>query len=85
MENFPLSNELLKQAQILNFFHQTCSFEDVCALANKLSSYVSFSKNQMNEMKQEFMLLQTIGLDNFEDYVKEETAIRTDQTGEAVR
>ena len=62
-----------------------CSFEDGCALANKLSSYVSFTKKKwMNEMEQEFLLLQTFGLDDFEDYVKEKAAIRTDQTGEAV-
>ena len=85
IENFPLNNDLLKQAQFLNFFDQKCSFEDVCALTNKLSSYVSFSKNQMNEMEQEFLLLQTISLDDFEDYVKEEAAIRADQSGEAIR
>ena len=81
--NFPLNNELLKQAQFLNFPDQKCSFEDVCAL--KLHSYVSFSKNQMNEMEQEFMLLQTISLDDFKDHVKEQAAIRADQTEEAVR
>ena len=35
-------------------------------------------------MEQEFLLLQTLSLDDFEDYVKDEAAIRTDQTGEAV-
>ena len=69
IENFPLNNELLKQAQFLNFLDQKCSFQDVYALTNKLSSYVSFSKNQMNEVEQEFLLLQTISLDDFEDHV----------------
>ena len=62
-----------------------CSFEDGCALANKLSSYVSFTKKKwMNEMEQEFLLLQTFGLDDFEDYVKEEAAIRTTNLGKLV-
>ena len=39
----------------------------------------------MNEMEQEFLLLQTISLYDFEDYVREQAAIRADQTGEAVR
>ena len=57
----------------------------MCALTNKLSSEVSFSKNQMNEMEQEFLLLQTISLDDFEDHVREQAAIRAEQNGEAVR
>ena len=39
----------------------------------------------MNEMEQEFLLLQTISLDDFEDHVREQAAIRADQSGEAVR
>ena len=38
----------------------------------------------MNEIKQEFLLLQTLSLDDFEDYVKEEAGIRTDQSEETV-
>ena len=34
-------------------------------------------------MEQEYLLLQTFGPDDFEEYVKEEAAIRTDQPGEA--
>ena len=39
----------------------------------------------MNEMEQEFLLLQTISLDDFEDHVREQAAIRAGQTVEAVR
>ena len=39
----------------------------------------------MNELQQEFLLLQTIGLDDFEDHVREQAAIRAYQSGEAVR
>ena len=83
-ENFPLNDgQPLEKTQFLNFLYQKFSFEDVCALANKLS-YVSFTikKNQMNEMEQKFLLLETLRLDDFEDYVNEDA--RTDQSGEAV-
>ena len=56
----------------------------MCAPTNKLSS-VSFSKNEMNEIEQECLLLQTISLDDFEDDVREQAAIRADQSGEVVR
>ena len=38
----------------------------------------------MNEMEQEFLLLQTIDLDSFEKHMLEEAAIRTDDEGNNV-
>ena len=53
----------------------------VLFVAEKLKHYVQFSPQQLNELEQEFQLLQSIALDDLPNYVLEEAAIRTDADG----
>lgn len=47
------------------------------ALVHKLSPHVSFSKNWICEIEQEFILLQWFDLSAFDDYVKDKATTRT--------
>ena len=50
-------------------------------VAEKLKHYVQFTPQQLNELEQEFLLLQSITLDDLPNDVLEEAAIRTDADG----
>ena len=63
---FPLNNDLLKEAAFLNILEPKSCFQDVLGLCEKLKKYVKFTSDQMLEMKQEFLLLQKITIDDFE-------------------
>ena len=76
---FPLNNDLLKEAAFLNILEPKSCFQDVLRLCEKLSKHVKFTLDQMLEMEQEFLLLQTITVDDFDSYAKAETTIRVDE------
>ena len=84
ISNFPLDNVLLKNVRFINFLDQKCSFEAVSVISSKLSPYITFTKEQKNELEQEFLLLQSINITSFEDTVHEEAAIRTNDDGENI-
>lgn len=57
--NFPLQH-LLNHARFLHFFNQKCTFDAVMPLVvHRPSPYVFFSKNEIFEIEQEFLLLQS--------------------------
>ena len=81
---FPLQDKLLMEARFLNFIDQKCSFVDVHSLCVRLQKYVSFSKTQINELEEEFLLLQSITLDDFLLHEREEAAIRINGRGDQI-
>ena len=81
---FPLQDKLLKEARFLNFIDQKCSFVDVHSLRVRLQKYVSFSKTQINELEEEFLLLQSITLNDFRPHEKEEAAIQINEKGDQI-
>ena len=84
VKNFPLFNLLLKHARVINIFDQKCSFESVMFLVDCFKSYVTFTKEEINELEQEFIYLQSISLEDFSDAMKDEAAIRVDDEGRNV-
>ena len=60
INNFPLKDEFLKHVRFLNFYDQKCSFESVLFTVEKLKHYLQFSPQQLNELEQEFLFLQSI-------------------------
>ena len=59
-------------------------FQDILSISKKLEKYIKFTSNELVEMEQELLLLQSITLDNFDSYIKEEACIRVDDEGEGV-
>ena len=57
---------------------QKSCFQDILSISKKLEKYIKFTSNELVEMEQEFSLLQSIMLDDFDSYVKEEACIRVD-------
>ena len=55
--------------------------ESALLVAEKLKHYVQFTPQQLNELEQEFLLLQSITLDDLPNDVLEEAVIRTDADG----
>ena len=62
LKNFPVNNDLLKHARVFNFLNQKCSFESVQFLTEELKSYVTFTSQEFLQMEEEFLLLQSITL-----------------------
>ena len=81
IRNFSIKDEFLKHVRFLNFYDQKCTFESVLFVAEKLKHYVQFTPQQLNELEQEFLLLQSITLDDLPNDVLEEAVIRTDVDG----
>ena len=81
---FLLNYDLLKEAAFLNILDQKSCFQDILNISKKLEKYIKFTSNELVEMEQEFLLLQSITLDDFDSYVKEELCIRVDDEGEGV-
>ena len=50
----------------------------------RLQKYVSFSKTQINELEEEFLLLQSITLDDVLPHEREEAAIRINEKGDQI-
>ena len=63
---------------------QKLCFQDILSISKKSEKYIKFTSNQLVEMEQEFLLLQSIPLDDFDSYVKEEAWIQVDDEGEGV-
>ena len=72
---FPLNDDLLKEVAFLNILDQKSCFQDILSISKKLEKYIEFTSNELVEMEQEFLLLQSITLDDFDSYVKEEACI----------
>ena len=67
-----LNDDLLKEAAFLNILDQKSGFQDILSIPKKLEKYIKFTSNKLVEMEQEFLLLQSITLDDLDSYVKEE-------------
>ena len=63
---------------------QKSCFQDILNISKKLEKHIKFTSNELVEMEQELLLLQSITLDDFDSYVKEELCIRVDDEGEGV-
>ena len=79
LDHFPVEDEFLFHARVLNFLHQKCSLSSCLWLANHLKSYIQFSPIQFSEMEEEFVQLAVIDLNVFPPSVLEETTIKVDK------
>ena len=78
LDYFPMEDEFLSHARVLNFLDQKCSFSSCLWLANHLKSYIQFSPMQFSEMEEEFVQLSVIDLNVFPPSVLEEATIKVD-------
>ena len=78
-DHFPMEDEFLYHARVLNFLDQKCSFSCCLWLANHLKSYIQFSPMQFSEMEEEFVQLAVIDLNVFLPSVLEEATIKVDK------
>ena len=81
--NFPLENDVLKHFHVLSILQQQCAFESVLFLAERFKHYILFTKNEMIEMQQEFLCLQSLTLGDFSLEAKEEATIHDDENGDS--
>lgn len=65
--NFPLEGKFLEHVRFINFYAQKCSFESVLHVAEKLKPYVQYSKKELNQFEEEFLLLQTMTLSHLSE------------------
>ena len=85
LNNFPLKNDLLKHVRVFNFLNQKCSFESIRFLLEQdLKYYISFSPLQLVQLEEEFILLQSITLEDFSEAALSEASIRVDGDGQTV-
>lgn len=84
IDNFPLQDEFLQHARFLIFYDQKCTFESVLFVAEKLKSYINFSEQDLSQLEEEFLFLQSITLDDMSEEALKEAAIRYDDEGQAV-
>ena len=75
---------LKKHARVLNLLNQKCSFESVQFFTGKLKFYVTFTSEKIIQMEEEFLLLQSITLQDFDDSQLSEATIKTDEDGDAI-
>ena len=78
LDNFPLDDYFLKHARFLNFYDQKCTFDSVLFVTEKLKKHVQFTPQQLAELEQEFLLLQSITLEDMPQRALEEAVIRVD-------
>ena len=71
---FPLNDDLLKEAAFLNILDQKSCFQDILSISKKLEKYIKFTSNELVEMQQEFLLLQSIMLDDLIHLLKKKHA-----------
>ena len=71
---FPLNDNLVKEAAFLNILDQKSCFQDILSISKKLEKYIKFTSNELVEMEQEFSLLQSIMLDDFDHMLKKKHA-----------
>ena len=83
LKNFPLDNELLQNARIFNFLNQKCSFESVQFLVEKLQHYITFTPHKFLQLEEEFILLQSVTLQDFTKSALSEATIRVDIDGDS--
>ena len=81
IDNFPVDDKFLKHARFLNFYKQKCSFESVVYVTEKSKNYINFNTDQLNELTQEFLLLQSLNIDNMSPEAKNGAAIRVGSDG----
>ena len=79
LDHFPMEDEFLSHARVLNFLDQKSSFSSYLWLANHLKSYIQFSPMQFSEMEEEFVQLAVIDLNVFPPSVLEEATIKVDK------
>ena len=71
---FSLNDDLRKEAAFLNILDQKSCFQDILSISKKLEKYIEFTSNELVEMEQEFLLLQSITLDDFDSMLKKKHA-----------
>ena len=70
----PLNDDLLKEVAFLNILDQKSCFQDILSISKKLEKYIKFTSNELVEMEQEFSLLRSIMLDDFDHMLKKKHA-----------
>ena len=81
LKNFPLYNELLQHARIFNFLNQKCSFESIQFLVEKLQHYITFTPHKFLQLEEEFILFESVILQDFTKSALSEATIRVDIDG----
>ena len=75
---------LKKHAKVFNLLNQICSFESVQFFTDELKFCVTFTSEKFIQMEEEFLLLQSITLQGFDDSQLSEATIKTDEDGDAM-
>ena len=75
---------LKRHARVFNLLNQKCSFESVQFFTDELKCYVTFTSEKFIQMEEEFLLLQSITLQDFDDSQLSEATIKTDEDGDAM-
>ena len=78
LDNFPLDHDFLKHARFLNFVDQKCTFDSALFVSEKLKRYVQFTQQQLAELEQEFLLLQSIAIEDMPQHALVEAVVRID-------
>ena len=81
IKNFPMFDEFLKHARVLDILDQKCSFNSVMYLVDAVKSYVSFTPAHLTHMEEEFTILQSMNVNDFPKEAANEATIRIDDNG----
>ena len=83
LKNFPLDNELLQHARIFDFLNQKCSFETIQFLVEQLQHYVTFILHEFLQLQEEFILFQSVTLQDFTESALSEDTIKVGIDGDS--
>ena len=84
INNFPLEDEFLQHTRFVNFYDQKCTFQSVLSIVEKLKSYINFSDQALYQLEAEFLLLQSITLDDMSEEALREPVIHQGNEDHAV-
>ena len=68
----------------MNFYDQKCTFQSVLSIVEKLKSYINFSDQALYQLEAEFLLLQSITLDDMSEEALREPVIHQGNEDHAV-
>ena len=75
---------LKKHARVFNLLNQKFLFESVQFFPDELKFYITFTSQKFLQLDKEFLLLQSITLQDFDDSQLSEATIKTDEDGDAM-
>ena len=78
-----MDNELLQHARIFDFLNQKCSFETIQFLVEQLQHYVTFILHEFLQLQEEFILFQSVTLQDFTESALSEDTIKVGIDGDS--